>query len=271
MTIAFIGGGNMARALIGGLINHGQSVEDIVVVEIDQGAATTLQQDYSLTVIPSVEHLSLEQVTTVVLAVKPQQLAEVARGITGLYPELRVVSIAAGITTKALSQWLGGHTNIVRAMPNTPALIQEGISGLYALPQVSEEDRLHAQSLLTAVGSVIWVDKEADLDAVTAVSGSGPAYFFWMMEEMEKIAVALGLSEDVAKKLVLQTALGSTQLAHRSQDNLSTLRQKVTSKGGTTEAALNVLQAEHAGELLKKALFAARDKAQELGHILSQQ
>ncbi len=271
MTIAFIGGGNMARALIGGLINHGQAVEDIVVVEIDQAVATALQQDFSLTVIPSVQHLSLDQVSTLVFAVKPQQLSEVARGIKGLHNHLRVVSIAAGITTDALSHWLGGHRNIVRAMPNTPALIQQGISGLYALPQVSEEDRLHAQSLLSAVGAVIWVDKETDLDAVTAVSGSGPAYFFWMMEEMERIGVALGLSEDTAKKLVLQTAIGSTQLAHQSQDNLSTLREKVTSKGGTTEAALHVLYSEQVGDLLKKAIFAARDKAEELGRSLSQQ
>ncbi|MBU6467534.1 MAG: pyrroline-5-carboxylate reductase [Betaproteobacteria bacterium] len=271
MTIAFIGGGNMARALIGGLIQHGQPVDDIQVVEINPTIARQLERDLSLTVLNSISQLTLNQISTLVFAVKPQQLSEVAKALGALPNHLRVVSIAAGVTTQALSTWLKGYNNIVRAMPNTPALIGEGIAGLYATSGVSEEDKLDAQSLLSAVGSTIWVDREEDLDAVTAVSGSGPAYFFWMMEEMEKIAQALGLSQEIAKKLVLQTALGSTKLASQSSDTLQVLREKVTSKGGTTEAALNVLNSEQAAKLLQKAIFAARQRAQELGQVLSQQ
>ncbi|HQT81051.1 MAG TPA: pyrroline-5-carboxylate reductase [Ferrovaceae bacterium] len=271
MTIAFIGGGNMARALIEGLIRHGQAVEDIQVIDINPAVAQALEQELSLTVLQSCDQLNLEQISTLVFAVKPQQLPSLAKGLGRLPKQLRVISIAAGVTTHALSQWLKGHNNIVRAMPNTPALIGEGISGLYATSGVNQEDKLGAQSLLSAVGSVIWVDHETDLDAVTAVSGSGPAYFFWMMEEMQNIAQSLGLPQEIAQKLVLQTALGATKLASQSPDTLPMLREKVTSKGGTTEAALTILNQEHVAELLEKAILAARQKAEELGRTLSQQ
>ncbi|MDE2624106.1 MAG: pyrroline-5-carboxylate reductase [Betaproteobacteria bacterium] len=270
MSIVFVGGGNMASALIGGLIAHGQPAEDVRVVEIHPEAAERLRKDWG---IQTYDRLSpvVEQAGTLVLAVKPQQLHEVAAALPPLSPDVRVISVAAGIRTDSLSRWLHGHANIVRAMPNTPALVRQGVAGLYAMSGVSEEDRLHAQSLLRAVGSVVWVEKESDLDALTAVSGSGPAYVFYFMEVMLKAALSLGLNEKAARLLVQETVLGAAQLAKASPDGPETLRRKVTSPGGTTEAAIAVFERSGLESIVIEALQAASRRSCELGDSLDRE
>ncbi len=260
----------MASALIGGLLAHGQAATDIGVVEINPEAAKRLRSTWGITTHQEAAS-ALEGVGTLVLAVKPQHMAAMAKALPPLSQDVRVISIAAGIQTTLLSRWLKGHANIVRAMPNTPALIQHGAAGLYAMPQVTQEDRLHAQSLMRAVGSVVWVTREADLDAVTAVSGSGPAYVFLLMEAMLKAARALGLDEDAAKTLVLDTVQGAAMLAKAGHDTPAELRRKVTSPGGTTEAALAVLNGARLEETISLAMHAAAARSRELGNGLARE
>jgi pyrroline-5-carboxylate reductase len=181
-----------------------------------------------------------------------------------------VISIAAGITIEALSRWLEGHGRIVRCMPNTPALVGAGITALYAAPGVAEQDRKKAETILRAAGEAVWVPEERLLDAVTAVSGSGPAYVFWFIEQLAAAAVELGIAEPEAKKLALHTVLGSAKLAAGSAESPEILRKNVTSKGGTTEAALNVFAQEQLAERLRRAVKAASDRAAELGVRLGQ-
>ena len=270
MSIVFIGGGNMASALIGGLIAHGQAPEDIRVVEIQPVAAARLRKDWGVETFADALP-ALAGAGTLVLAVKPQNLWEMASALPRLAPDVRVISVAAGIRTDSLSRWLHGHANIVRAMPNTPALVRQGTAGLYAMAGVSEEDRLHAQSLLRAVGSVVWVEKESDLDAVTAVSGSGPAYVFYFMEAMIKAALSLGLSETAARQLVQDTVSGAAQLAKDGPDRPEILRRKVTSPGGTTEAALSVFERERMQSIVIQAMQAASKRSCELGESLDRE
>ena len=268
MSILFIGGGNMASALIGGLLAHGQAATDISVVEINPDAAQRLRSSWGVTTHAEAAP-AVAGAGTLVLAVKPQHMAAMAQALPPLSPDVRVISIAAGVRTALLSRWLKGHGNIVRAMPNTPALVQQGAAGLYAMPEVSQEDRLHAQSLLRAVGSVVWVTREADLDAVTAVSGSGPAYVFLVMEAMLKAARALGLDEAAAHTLVLDTVQGAAMLAKAGPDAPAELRRKVTSPGGTTEAALAILNAAGLEQIFSQAMHAAAARSAELGDGLA--
>jgi pyrroline-5-carboxylate reductase len=201
----------------------------------------------------------------VVFAVKPQQMQEAAR-FSGLKPNANlVVSIAAGITLESLGAWLGGHSKLVRAMPNTPALIGAGVAGLYALPGVSEAERRQAEAILGAVGATVWIDNEALMDAVTAVSGSGPAYVFWFIEQLAASGESLGLSAEVSRKLALETVLGAAKLAAQSSEAPATLRERVTSKGGTTEAALRTFEEHKLAERFLRAVEAARDRGAELG------
>jgi len=258
----------MASALIGGLLAHGQAATDISVVEINPDAAQRLRSTWGVTTHPEAAP-ALAGAGTLVLAVKPQHMAAMAQALPPLSPDVRVISIAAGVRTALLSRWLKGHANIVRAMPNTPALIQEGAAGLYAMPEVSQEDRLHAQSLMRAVGSVVWVTREADLDAVTAVSGSGPAYIFLVMEAMLKAARTLGLDEAAANTLVLDTVQGAAMLAKAGPDAPAELRRKVTSPGGTTEAALAVLNAAGLEQIFSQAMHAAAARSTALGDGLA--
>jgi pyrroline-5-carboxylate reductase len=258
----------MASALIGGLITHGQPADEIGVVEIDAHAAERLQSAWGVAIYRDAAPALIEA-TTLVLAVKPQQLAAVAGALPPLDPNLRVISIAAGIRTASLSRWLQGHGNIVRAMPNTPALVQRGTSGLFAMPDVSADDRIHAQSLMRAVGSVVWLEREEDLDALTAVSGSGPAYVFLFMEALLSAARSLGLDEASARTLVLDTVRGAAELAVSSPDSPAELRRKVTSPGGTTEAALAVLQSSGFEDLIGEAVAAAAARSRELGDVLA--
>ena len=271
-TIGFIGGGNMAASLIGGLINAGMNTSDITVAEPDETQRQSLSTRFGINITTDNEHtLSCD---IVVLAVKPQLLKQVCQQLArstetrqqnaGLF-----ISIAAGIASTDIDRWLGGGKPVVRCMPNTPALVQCAASGLFANPLVTEKQKRQAEEIMQAVGIVIWVEDEAKINAVTAVSGSGPAYFFLMMEAMQQAGEELGLTSDVAQQLVLQTALGAARMATESKFSPAELRQMVTSKGGTTEQAILSLQAAGYQKIVAAALKAANDRsitlAEELG------
>jgi pyrroline-5-carboxylate reductase len=262
VRIAFLGGGNMATALIGGLVSKGADPRSIAVIEVSPAARERLGARYPVH-IATAPDAALARSDVLVIAVKPQD-AKSALASVSVHRHL-VISIAAGVTLDSLSRWLGGHRNLVRCMPNTPALIGAGIAGLYALPEVSAEDRKKAETILQAAGEAVWVPEERLLDAVTAVSGSGPAYVFWFIEQLAAAAVKLGLQEEAAKKLALHTVLGAAKLAAASNESPVTLRKNVTSKGGTTEAALQVFEQEKIAERFLRAVQAAERRATELG------
>ena len=268
MRIAFLGGGNMAAALIGGLIAKGTEARSISVVEVSAAARERLGTRYPVHVTTAPD-AAMQGAEVVVLAVKPQDAKSALASIS--VQQQLVISIAAGLTLKTLSRWLGGHRKLVRCMPNTPALIGAGIAGLYALPEVSAEERKKAETILTAVGEAVWVAEERLLDPVTAVSASGPAYVFWMMEQLAAAAEKLGIAPDVAKKLALHTILGAAKLALSSSEPPATLRKNVTSKGGTTEAALKVFEEEKLAERFRRAVEAASRRATELGEELGKE
>lgn len=264
MKIVFIGGGNMATAMLGGLLQQGYSGEDIGVVEVIADARARLYAQFKINVfsLPNAEALAAP---VIVFAVKPQQLADVAKSVAQWIAGKLVISIAAGIRSMDLSRWLDGHHNIVRVMPNTPSLVQAGVAGLYAMPSVTADDRRHAEALLRCVGETVWVDDERAIDAVTAVSGSGPAYVFYFIEALEQAALELGLNTDAARKLSLHTFNGAAKLALGSADGPATLRAKVTSKGGTTERALLTLEQTKVKQLIVDAVLQAAQRAGELG------
>ncbi|MES1943220.1 pyrroline-5-carboxylate reductase [Salinisphaera sp. PC39] len=265
-TIVFIGGGNMAASLIGGLRHAGHPADRIRVVEPDAGRRESLSADQGVTVAADAD-AALLAADVWVLAVKPQMMAEVATGLAPMLPERRpvVMSVAAGVPTRALAGWLGGDVPLVRCMPNTPALIGAGASGLFALPSVGETQRASAEAVAAAAGTVVWVAEESALDAVTATSGSGPAYFFRFMEAMQAGAEDLGLPPETARELVLHTALGAARMALESGDDPATLRAKVTSPGGTTERALAAFEDGNLQALVTTAMRAAADRSRELG------
>lgn len=269
MKIAFLGGGNMASALVGGLLAKGHAASELCVVEVNPAARDKLAAKFGVHVAAAPDP-AMQAADTLVLAVKPQDmkvaLAPVARAVQGKL----VVSIAAGITLDALSRWLGGYRMLVRCMPNTPALIGAGVSGLYALPEVSAQARLAAEAILLAVGEVVWLAEERLLDPVTAVSGSGPAYVFWMIEQLAAYAEQVGIPRKEALTLARHTVLGAARLAAQSDESPAVLRQNVTSKGGTTEAALNAFAEEKLAERFARALDAASRRGGELGKILGE-
>ena len=267
MKIAFIGGGNMARAIIGGLTAKGSRAADIVVVEPDALARLKLVSEFGVAAIekPGAE---LGTVEVVMFAVKPQQMRAAAEAAAPHLADPLLVTIAAGIRIVDLSRWLGGLERIVRAMPNTPALVHAGVTGLYAPSVVGTGDRDTAQALMSAVGAALWFDEESDLDAVTAVSGSGPAYVFYAIEALEKAARELGLGEGASRSLALWTFVGATKLAIERGEDPAALRAQVTSKGGTTERALEVLEEAHVKEHFVAAVRAACERSRELGAAL---
>ena len=267
MNITFIGGGNMSTALIGGLIQKGFDKQHIRVVEIAAEHQERLRQTFGVQVYPA---LSKEAVTdaTLVLAVKPQNLFAVATELREWLDSQLVISIAAGVRTDDLSRWLGGHEVLVRAMPNTPALVVSGITGLYAMPKVDVAQRHQAETILSAVGTTLWLERETQMDAVTAVSGSGPAYVFYFMEALQEAGVQLGFTPDQARQLSIETFLGAARLALKSPEDLATLRARVTSKGGTTERAIQTMEAEHIGHAVIRAVHAASARSKELGDEL---
>jgi pyrroline-5-carboxylate reductase len=264
-TITFIGAGNMARSLIVGLLQDQANVV-LRVADPDQQQLDAIRKHWS-DVLATTDNLeAIQGADVVVLAVKPQIMREVTETLAEATQRSRplFVSIAAGIREAALNRWLGGNQAIVRCMPNTPALVQAGATGLYANPQVSDSQRSAAESILRAVGITLWFDDEAKLDAVTAISGSGPAYFFLVMEAMQAAAEQLGIEAADAQLLIMQTALGAAKLAMESGELPADLRQKVTSKGGTTEAALKVLTSGGLHDLFAQALQAAESRSKEL-------
>jgi len=267
MKIAFIGGGNMARALIGGLLQRGFAAEAISVVEIDAQARAQLSGQFAVRV---GERLGgdVEESDVVLLAIKPQQLHAVAGSLRGLLRDQLVVSIAAGVRTADLTRWLGGYARIVRVMPNTAALVLAGVSALYAGPAVSAAERQRAEAILAAVGTTLWVPQEEQMDAVTAVSGSGPAYVFYFMEALQEAARELGLGPDEARRLSLQTFVGAARLAEQSGEEPALLRERVTSKGGTTERALACMNDDQLKRKFIEAVKQAAARSSELGEQL---
>lgn len=264
MKVTFLGGGNMAGAMIGGLLAKGHAARDLAAVEISGEARERLAVRFGVPVYESAgpEALACD---LLVLAVKPQDMRAALEPLRGRLGRQLVVSIAAGLRLGDISRWLGGHARLVRAMPNTPALIGAGIAGLYAPPSVDAEGCAHAEAVLGAVGATVWVKDEALLDPVTALSGSGPAYVFYFIEALEQAGIALGLAAADARKLAIQTVLGAAKLAASSDDPPAALRERVTSKGGTTEAALKVFAAEALAERIGRAVMAASSRGTELG------
>jgi pyrroline-5-carboxylate reductase len=266
MNIAFVGGGNMAHAMLSGLRESGFAAGALQVLEPDAGKGAELARQFGITAHTSAGEW-LRAAEVVVLAVKPQQMREAVDAIRGWLSAPLVLSIAAGVRGSTLARWLG-HERIVRAMPNTPALIRAGITGAAALAGVSGAQRESADRVLRSIGTVLWLDDEAMLDAVTAVSGSGPAYVFTFIEALQDAGRSLGFSADEARQLALHTFVGAARLASESSEPVATLRERVTSKGGTTAAALARLQAAGVREQIIGAVHAARNRAIELGDAL---
>ena len=265
-TIAFIGGGNMATSLVGGLLATDHPADGIWVSDPDTARLRHLQERFSVCTTAD-NALAVSRADTVVLAVKPQVMRPVVEGLREAVAARQplLMSVAAGVRACDMQRWLGGGVAIVRCMPNTPALLGAGATGLYANPNVSATQCSTAESIMRAAGITLWVEDEALLDAVTAVSGSGPAYFFLLMELMEKVGTELGLPAASARTLTLQTALGAARMALEAGAPPGTLRKQVTSPGGTTQAAVESFIAGGLEDRVRKALHAARDRAAELG------
>lgn len=260
--IGFIGGGNMARSLLSGLIASGHAPQLLWVSDVNEDTLAALSGELKVNTTND-NHALLEVAEVLVLAVKPQMMEAVARQVAPLLTKHHplVISIAAGVSQTSLSDWLGASAAIVRCMPNTPALVLTGATALYANPNVNAVQRDLAENIMRAVGLALWVSDEGQLDAVTAVSGSGPAYFFLLMEAMENTAITLGLPANTARLLVLQTALGAAKIALEAPESPEQLRQRVTSSGGTTEQAIMAFQQGGFAELVGTALTAARDRS----------
>ena len=267
MKITFIGGGNMAVALIGGLRRQGFSASGIQVVEPFAESRDKLTESFGVRCTAAVDASALS-CEVLVLAVKPQQMKDAVAPLAGKLNGQLVVSIAAGLRMADISRWLGNYRNLVRTMPNTPALISAGVTALCADPSVDLEGRTYAEKILRAVGSTIWIKDEAQMDAVTAVSGSGPAYVFYFLEAMEAAGLKLGFDATTARQLAVETFIGAARLAEQSSESLSTLRSRVTSKGGTTEAALNAFGANDVAEGIARGIAAADARGRELGDLL---
>ncbi|ADJ29779.1 pyrroline-5-carboxylate reductase [Nitrosococcus watsonii] len=268
-TLAFIGGGNMAASLIGGLVADGRDAQAIWVADPDRRKLDALHERFGVNTAP--DNIQVAQdAAIIVLAVKPQQLRSVVtqlKNVATLSQPLWL-TIAAGIGTPDVEAWLGGPAPIVRAMPNTPALVQAGATALFANPHTSPNQRQTAESVLRAVGLTLWLNDENLMEVVTALSGGGPAYFFLVMEAMEKAAIDLGLESNTARLLTLETAFGAAKMALKSEEGCASLRQRVTSPGGTTERAIAALEEANIRKAFARALQAARDRARELAQEL---
>ena len=264
--ITFIGGGNMAQALIAGLRKQGAAANSIRVVEPLASTRQLLIDQLGVHALPQAND-SLGDTQLVVWVIKPQLFQAVAQPLKDLFPQALHLSVAAGIRSDSITQWLGTE-RVVRAMPNTPALVGLGQTGLYARGAVSAEQRQQVEALLQAVGQSIWVSSEDLLDVVTAVSGSGPAYVFYVIEAMVAAGVRMGLTPAQAHQLAVGTMVGAAELARASSEAPAVLRERVTSKGGTTHAAISSMQADGLPALFEKAMVAARDRAVSLGDEL---
>lgn len=263
MRIIFIGGGNMSRAIVTGLLATHRA--NLYVVDRKEASCLAFQQDFNIQASTTLPAPILAS-DVIVLAVKPLQMAAAAASLAAAHPEHPplVISIAAGVYTKTLSRWLG-HQRLVRVMPNTPATIGLGISGVFSSPSITASDTQLACQIMQAVGATVQVSQEADIDSITALSGSGPAYVFYMMESLMAAARAYGFGAETAQQLVSATFKGAVALAEQSSDELAVLRQKVTSPKGTTEAALRCFEQEGLADVLKKGADAARARAAAIG------
>jgi len=268
-TIGFIGGGNMAESLIGGLLASGHKASLIHVSEPDTNRRSRLSSKYGVNCVQDNVEL-VDRADLLLFAVKPQMLYQVAlplrQSIQASQP--LIISIAAGVRSADLEQWLGGGLAIVRVMPNTPALVRAGASGLYASHLVSNEQKNQAESIMRSVGLTVWLENEAQMDIVTALSGSGPAYIFRVIEAMENAATRAGLARETSRLLSIETVLGAAKLAMESEDSPAELRQKVTSPGGTTEQGLNQLEQGGIEQLFQNTIDAAIDRSREMGDEL---
>ncbi|MBV1876460.1 MAG: pyrroline-5-carboxylate reductase [Pseudomonadales bacterium] len=269
-TTTFIGAGKIAQAIMGGYLNslqsatseqHQSSMDQIIAS--DPVAEQLAQLPAQITTMADNKN-AIVKADVVVLCVKPNMMEEICLPLKNQAKDKLFISVAAGITTKSLAHWLGDSTSIIRCMPNTPALVQQGMTGLFANSRVSESQKTIAEAILQSVGLTEWFEKEDALDAVTAISGSGPAYYFLVMEAMQNAAIALGLSTEVSRKLVLQTALGAAQMASESELDTEQLRTNVTSPGGTTAAALEQLIEAGLPDSFDKAIIAAFKRSKEL-------
>lgn len=264
LKISFVGGGNMAAALIGGLAGKLTAAGNIHVTDINADALGRLQQQFGVRTSQVID-AAIADSDVVVLAVKPQQMKDVVAQLAPHIKSQLILSIAAGLRAADLSRWLGGHNAIVRTMPNTPALIGKGVTGLVATAGVSKDQRDAADAILRAVGETVWLEEEALIDSVTAVSGSGPAYVFYFIEAMQQAAQEMGLTAEQGNALAVSTFVGAAQLAAQSTDPVSVLRERVTSKGGTTYAALTSMEQSGVKEAIVKAMKAAAARGRELG------
>lgn len=271
LHVTFIGGGNMAGAILEGCLAKGWYPTNCHVIEISSDRREFLKKQYGIKTHETMTqaNTAIRQSHVVILAVKPQQMQEVAEILKDCIHEGEskplIISIAAGIRLKSLSQWLGGYTHIIRAMPNMAAFIHKSITALVALPDITSSQKNTATQLIQSIGDVLWLDDETQLDAVTAVSGSGPAYVFYFIEALQTAAEQLGLTSDHARQLALKTFEGASRLAFSSDDTPTQLREKVTSKGGTTEAALKHLDATDAKNHFIDAVKAAAERSRVLG------
>jgi pyrroline-5-carboxylate reductase len=267
--LGFIGGGNMANALIAGLLNQQFDPKNIQVVELDAVKRQQLSTQYGVATTDSLTDIAKNEV--IILAIKPQQLKALAIALAPHLSQQLVISIAAGIRLADLSRWLNQYQHLVRAMPNTPAQIQAGITGLFAQATVSETHRAMATQVLAAAGQTLWLEQERDLDAVTAISGSGPAYVFYLIEALEQAAIELGLSPEQAKRLSISTFTGASLLAQSSNTPVDKLREQVTSKGGTTEQGLISLEQSRVKQAIQLAAQQAAKRATTLADELGSQ
>ena len=268
-SIGFIGGGNMARSIIGGLVADTSLSLDILVYDHSEETLSSLKKEFTITPASSNQAL-LDKCDVVVLAVKPQAMKSVLTELDATETTTVFLSIAAGLKIESLTKWLGVDVAVIRAMPNTPALVQCGATGLFANTFTSSQQKNYADVIMKAIGIALWVDSEDLLDSVTALSGSGPAYYFLVMEAMQAAAEKLGLDADTARQLTIQTALGAATLAAQSTEESAVLRQRVTSPGGTTERAINTFMDNHLIEIVSKAMQAAYDRSKELAIELDQ-
>lgn len=270
--IAFIGGGNMAASLIAGLIADAHAPSGLWVAEPDAVRREGLRERFGVQVVAD-NRDALAHAETLVLCVKPQLAPGVCRELGDLAAGLGllVISVMAGVPESGIQRWLGAPLPVVRAMPNTPAMVQTGAIGLHASPEVTEEGRNRAETILRAAGLTRWVEEEAQIDAVTALSGSGPAYFFLLMEALEQAGIELGLDAESARLLTIQTALGAARMAVESDSVPARLRERVTSPGGTTERAVAVFEDAGLRSLVRRALRAAHDRATEISRTLLEQ
>jgi pyrroline-5-carboxylate reductase len=264
-TIAFIGSGNMSRSLIGGLIANNVKPERLIAADPDSEQRDSIVKQFGISTLEN-NNEAVAKADVILLAVKPQVMHEVVSNIADAVKGTSklVISIAAGVKLASITEWLEESSAAIRVMPNTPALIQAGAAALYANEHATEAQKNMAEAMLRSVGTAIWLDSEDQMDAVTALSGSGPAYFFYFMEAMEKAAIEMGLSKENARLLTIETAVGASKMALLSSSDPATLRKQVTSPGGTTEQALNTFIQGKMDELVQKAMEAAKQRSIEL-------